>query len=131
MVHNIAQSIYDQYGPRFELYYVGSYARDEEHINDYDIAIYDNSNNSNEWSNVLSLFDGVTQDGKPIDAQIDMSIKEKISMSGDELYVNRDRPIQRYIYRNGTLIKKDTVLVTEKQRNKGLDNMKHAHIRII
>ena len=129
--YKIAHKIQQKYGNRFELYYVGSYARDEEYINDYDIAIYDNNENINDWNTVLAFFDNVLQDGKRLDVQIDMSIKKKIAMSGRELYNNRNKPIRRYFYRDGELLHKDTIFVTEKQRRKGLDRVKHANIRII
>ena len=60
-----------------------------------------------------------------------MSIKKKINMSGEELYNNRDLKIKRYYYRFGKMYSKDTILVTKKQRLKGLDKIKHANIRII
>ena len=80
-----------KYDNRFEFFYTGGYARNERNITDYDIAIYDNDNNIDDWEDVLYLFwNQCEDDGKIIDTQVDQMFKVVSRMSGDTIYNNRD-----------------------------------------
>lgn len=139
IVRNIVDECRSEFGDRFKFYLTGSYVRNEKGFKDYDIAIYDNEDNSNDWENLLSKFYNKKEDdGKLIDAQISQYIPEVIEMTGKELYKNRDKAVKRYIYsdktpkdwkyciyRNvsGNLWAKEITLVSPKHKRMGLDKV--------
>ena len=146
VVNSIINKCKDKYGNRFEYYLTGSYARNESEYKDYDIAIYDNRNESNDWESLLKMFfNKKEKDGKVIDAQIDQMTKSIMEMDGQSLYKNKDKKVKRYIYSNeklknwnyikynnlyGNLWEKEIMLVKPKHRSMGLDKIKRIYIKI-
>ena len=146
VVKTLVKHCKSKYDDRFEFFYTGGYARNERNITDYDIAIYDNHNNQDDWEDVLKVFyNKVEGDGKPIDAQIDQKVKVYRRMSGDILYKNRDSFVKRYVYSSkkledysyvkfyniyGNLWEKEVKLVKPKHRRIGLDKVKRIYRKI-
>ena len=142
VVNKLVDSCKSKYGDRFEFFYTGGYARNERNITDYDIAIYDNDNNTDDWEDVLKVFHNKKEhDDTPIDAQIDQMFKVVSRMSGDNIYNNRDMRVDRYVYSDndmedighvkydnvsGNLWKKEVFLVNPKHRKMGLDKLRRA-----
>lgn len=145
-VRNIIDKCRSEFGDRFNFYLTGSYARNEKVFKDYDIAIYDNENNNNDWENLLSKFYNKKEDdGKLIDAQIDQFTKDIMNMNGKQLYDNRDKIVKRYFYSDkkiedwdyvkyknisGHLWEKEIMLVKPKHRSMGLDRVKRLYKEI-
>ena len=131
-----------KYGNRFEFFFTGSFARNEESFNDYDIAIYDNKNDCRDWEDILLYFHNkVESDDKPIDAQVDQMFKVISRMSGNTLHNYKDELVKRYVYSDiklkdkdnvkyeniyGNLWQKEVLLVNHKHRNMGLDKVQRA-----
>ena len=91
VVKTLVKHCKSKYDDRFEFFYTGGYARNERDITDYDIAIYDNNNNQDDWEDVLKVFHNKKEhDDAPIDAQIDQMFKVVSKMSGNTIYENRD-----------------------------------------
>ena len=146
VVNNIVNECKSKYGDRFEYYLTGSYARNESSFIDYDIAIYDDKNNNNDWEELLSMFyNKVELDGKNIDAQVDQMTNIIRRMSGDILYKNRNSLVKRYVYSDkkledysyvrynnvyGNLWEKEIVLVKPKHQRMGLDKIKRIYKKI-
>ena len=136
-----------KYDNRFEFFYTGGYARNERNITDYDIAIYDNDNNTDDWEDVLKVFHNKKEhDDIPIDAQIDQMFKVVSKMNGNTIYENRDEKVYRYVYSDkyltdirhkdikwvkylnvyNNLWRKEVFLVSHKHRNMGLDKLRRV-----
>ena len=148
VVRTLVNHCKSKYGKRFEFFYTGSYARNERDITDYDIAIYDNQNNTDDWEDILKVFYNKTEmDGKPIDAQIDQMFKVISRMSGDTLNKSKDEKVYRYIYSNedhldniaydqiphviyrkikDSLWRKEVFLVSKKHREMGLHKIQRV-----
>ena len=146
VVNQIVDLCKSNYGDRFNFYLTGSYARNESNFKDYDIAIYDNKNDKNEWEDLLYLFSNqIENDGKSIDAQVDQMTKIIKRMSGDILYKNRNELVKRYVYSKeslksneyikytniyGNLWEKEIILVKPKHRSMGLDKIQRIYMEI-
>tara|TARA_Y100001938_G_scaffold148255_1_gene231408 strand:- start:2517 stop:2963 length:447 start_codon:yes stop_codon:yes gene_type:complete len=146
VVNSIISKCKNKYGNRFEYYLTGSYARNESKYKDYDIAIYDNRNESNDWESLLKMFfKKKEKDGKSIDTQIDQMTKVIMRMSGQVLYQNRNEKVKRYVYSDeklknwkyikynnlyGNLWEKEIMLVKPKHKAMGLDKIKRIYIKI-
>ena len=153
-VHNIVSKLKQKYKDRFEFYFTGGYARNENGFRDYDVAIYDTEDDNKDWEYILGEFYKKKEsDGKPIDAQISQYLHEVKKMTGDELYKNRDNLVKRYTYSdedlskyngqvredwgyvkyknvNGNLWEKEVMLVKPKHRKMGLDRVFRIYSRI-
>jgi hypothetical protein len=153
-VHNIINRLNQKYEDRFEFYFTGGYARNENGFRDYDVAIYDTKDDNKNWEYLLGEFYKKKEsDGKPIDAQISQYIPEVMKMTGKELYKNRDRLVKRYTYSDkdlskyngqirkdwgyvkymnidGNLWEKEIMLVKPKHRKMGLDRVFRIYKRI-
>jgi|TARA_Y100000034_G_scaffold43502_1_gene53136 hypothetical protein len=153
-VHNIVSKLKQKYKDRFEFYFTGGYARNENGFRDYDVAIYDTEDDNKDWEYLLGEFYKKKEsDGKPIDAQISQYIPVVIKMTGKELYNNRDTLVKRYTYSdknlskyngqirkdcgyvkytniNGNLWEKEIMLVNHEHRKMGLDRISRIYKRI-
>lgn len=146
VVNSIVNKCKEKYGDRFEYYLTGSYARNESGYKDYDIAIYDNRNESNDWESLLKMFfNKKEKDGKNIDTQIDQMTRVIKRMSGQILHENRNERVKRYVYSDeklkdwkyikynnlyGNLWEKEIMLVKPKHKAMGLDKIKRIYIKI-
>ena len=146
VVNSIVNKCKEKYGDRFEYYLTGSYARNEIGYKDYDIAIYDNRNESNDWESLLKMFfNKKEKDGKNIDTQIDQMTRVIKRMSGQILHENRNERVKRYVYSDeklkdwkyikynnlyGNLWEKEIMLVKPKHKAMGLDKIKRIYIKI-
>ena len=146
VVNSIVNKCKEKYGYRFEYYLTGSYARNESGYKDYDIAIYDNRNESNDWESLLKMFfNKKEKDGKNIDTQIDQMTRVIKRMSGQILHENRNERVKRYVYSDeklkdwkyikynnlyGNLWEKEIMLVKPKHKAMGLDKIKRIYIKI-
>lgn len=141
-----------KYKNRFQYFITGSYARKEKDFKDYDIAIYDNQNNTDDWEDVLSVFHNKFEmDDKPIDTSIDQMLKVISRMSGDTLNESKDEKVYRYVYSNedhlddivydqiphiiyrkikDNLWRKEVFLVSKKHREMGLDKIQRIYREI-
>jgi uncharacterized membrane-anchored protein len=91
-VHNIVSKLKQKYKDRFEFYFTGGYARNENGFRDYDVAIYDTEDDNKDWEYLLGEFYKKKEsDGKPIDAQISQYIPVVIKMTGKILVNIMDR----------------------------------------
>ena len=142
VVKTLVKHCKSKYDDRFEFFYTGGYARNERNITDYDIAIYDNHNNQDDWEDVLKVFyNKVEGDGKPIDAQIDQMFKVVSRMSGNTLNESKDERVYRYVYSDkemkdinhieyknicDNLWRKEVFLVNHKHRKMGLHRIKRV-----
>ena len=147
VVKTLVKHCKSKYDDRFEFFYTGGYARNERDITDYDIAIYDNNNNQDDWEDVLKVFyNKVESDGKPIDAQIDQMFKVVSRMSGETLNESKDERVDRYVYSDkyltdirhkdvkwvkykniyDNLWRKEVFLVNHKHRKMGLHRIKRV-----
>tara|TARA_R100000458_G_C8278127_1_gene253983 strand:+ start:2508 stop:2954 length:447 start_codon:yes stop_codon:yes gene_type:complete len=146
VVNSIVNKCKDKYGDRFEYYLTGSYVRNEPNYKDYDIAIYDNRNESNDWESLLEMFfNKKEKDGKSIDTQIDQMTRVIMRMNGQTLFENKDERVKRYVYSDkklenweyikysnlyGNLWEKEIMLVKPKHRKMGLDKIKRMYVKI-
>ena len=142
VVKRLVKHCKSKYGRRFEFFYTGSYARNENDVKDYDVVIYDNKNDCRDWEDVLSYFHNkVESDDKPIDAQVDQMFKVVSRMSGNTLYKYRDELVKRYVYSDkdlkdsknvkydniyGNLWQKEVRLVNPKHRKMGLHKIQRV-----
>ena len=142
VVKTLVKHCKSKYGRRFEFFYTGSYARNERDITDYDIAIYDNQNNTDDWEDVLKVFyNKIEMDDKPIDAQVDQMFKVVSRMNGDTLDSYKDELVKRYVYSDtklkdkknvkykniyGNLWEKEVMLVNPKHRKMGLHKIQRV-----
>jgi|TARA_R100000084_G_scaffold105511_1_gene62995 predicted nucleotidyltransferase len=146
VVNSIISKLRKKHGNRFKYYLTGSIARNEKNFNDYDVEVFDTKNKKDDWELLLKAFYNKKEhDGKPIDVQISQYIPKVIKMNGQQIYKNRNKTVERYVYSTeklknwgvvkykniyGNLWRKKVLLVNPKHREMGLDKIKRMYIKI-
>mgnify|MGYP003115583998 CR=1 FL=1 len=127
VVNSIISKLRKKHGNRFKYYLTGSIARNEKNFNDYDVEVFDTKNKKDDWELLLKAFYKV------------------IKMNGQQIYKNRNKTVERYVYSTeklknwgvvkykniyGNLWRKKVLLVNPKHREMGLDKIKRMYIKI-